>query len=115
MEKGRLLCQGTVLFPHANRTTTVWEQFWGLIGRRKISSDTALCIHRCDQVHTVGVRVPIDCVGCDAQGRVLWSVSLSPRRISPRVSGCAYVWESGAGTLCGRISVGDILEWEPSN
>jgi uncharacterized membrane protein (UPF0127 family) len=101
-----------MLFTRAARTTNVWGRFWGLLGQNTIATDTALCLTKTTQVHTFGMRMPIECAGCDANGRVLWVMALSPWRVSPRHSECVCVWEAGAGTLCTRVQVGDILLWE---
>jgi hypothetical protein len=101
-----------VLFTRALRTGTVWERFWGLLGQKRIAADSALCITQTTQVHTVGMRMSVECAGCDESGRVLWVASLPPWRVSPRHAKCVCVWEAGEGTLCMRVVVGDILVWE---
>jgi len=85
----------------------------GLIGRPSVPAGFALGLVGCDQVHTFGVRFPIDVAYCDREGMVLLAVdALPPNRVSPRARGAVIAWEMPAGTLDGRIKPGDTLRWE---
>ena len=81
----------------------------GLVGRDHVEG--AFVIRPCRQVHTFGMRVPIDAMFCDADGRVLRVVHLPPKRISRPVWSARFVVEAAAGAADRwRIDLGDRLE-----
>jgi len=69
----------------------------GLIGRDRI--DGILVLAPCRQVHTFGMRFPIDVAFVGRGGRVLRVVTMPPRRVSRPVLGSRAVWEGRAGTF----------------
>lgn len=73
------------------------ERMRGLVGRDGIRG--ALLIVRARQVHTFGVRFPIDVAFCDREMVVLRTVRLRPNRISRVVLRARYVLEAEAGTF----------------
>lgn len=86
----------------------------GLLGRTELPRGSALVISRCNAVHTIGMRFPIDILFVDAQGRVRKVVyGLGPRRIafSP---GARLAIEFAAGELPPhRLQVGDRVYLGP--
>ena len=82
----------------------------GWIGRRP-SPGQALILVNARQVHTFGMKVPIDVVFCDARWDVLHVARhLSSKRITKWVRRARYVIELPAGTAQGlergqRLSV----------
>lgn len=89
---------------------TAWERMRGLIGRSALPSGRALWILRCNSVHMLGVRVPLDLVWLDREGRVM----RVDRGVRPglRVRGClgaSSVLEMAAGTA-GGLREGERLE-----
>lgn len=81
----------------------------GLLGRDHVEG--ALVIRPCRQVHTIGMRIPIDAVFCGGDGRVLRIAHLAPRRVSRPVLRSRFVVEAAAGaTDRWRLRVGDVLE-----
>lgn len=81
----------------------------GLLGRDRV--DGALVLRPCRQVHTFGMRVPIDVIWCDGHGHVMRIASLRPWRVSRPVVRARFVIEAaeGAASRWG-IRVGDELE-----
>ena len=80
----------------------------GLIGR-PLGMGEALLILPCRQVHTFGMREPIDVVFCDAAARVVHVIhGLRPRRISPLRWDAAGVIEARAGAAA-DVRPGDRL------
>lgn len=71
----------------------------GLLGRDGI--DGPLVLEPCRQVHTVGMRFPIDVAFCDRAGRVLRVVTLRPGRVSRVVWRARFVVEGPAGAFAG--------------
>ena len=103
-----LVCDGEVLASAevaANRAA----RHRGLIGRDHIEG--ALVIRRCRQVHTFGMRVPIDALFCDRAGRVLRVVHVLPRRVTRPVLRARFVIEAAGGAADRwRVGMGDVLE-----
>jgi uncharacterized membrane protein (UPF0127 family) len=65
------------------------RRFRGLIGRSGLETGEALLFERARQVHTFGMRFPIDVVFCDRDWRVVHVVpGLRPRRIT------RFVWSA---------------------
>lgn len=64
-------------------TCSSFDRMRGLIGR-PLREGEALLIPSCRQVHTFGMRDPIDVIFCDGDFRVVHVVrEMSPRRVSP--------------------------------
>ncbi len=81
----------------------------GLLGRETVEG--ALLIRPCRQVHTFGMRVPIDVAFCDREGRVLRTMTLRPWRISPVVWRSTMALEASAGAFeRWRLREGDRIE-----
>lgn len=69
----------------------------GLRGRDDVSG--ALLIRPCRQVHTLGMRFPIDVAFCAPDGTVLRTVTLRPGRISGVCLRAGFAIEAGAGAF----------------
>jgi uncharacterized membrane protein (UPF0127 family) len=81
----------------------------GLMHRDRF--DGALVLRPCRNVHTAGMRFPIDVAFCDAEGVVLRTTTLPPWRISPIVRRAAFAVEAEAGAFDRwRLTKGDRLE-----
>ena len=84
----------------------------GLMGRTGFEG--VMVFRPCRNVHTFGMRFPIDVAFCDRGGVVLRTCTLPPRRISPLVFRAAMVFEAKAGAFDHwRLQVGDRLETRP--
>jgi uncharacterized protein len=84
----------------ARLARTSGERRRGLIGRERLWPGGALIIPRCRQVHTFGMRFPIDVVFIDRSGSVVRVCrELSPRRLSPFVPRARRAIELEAGTV----------------
>lgn len=71
----------------------------GLLGRDGI--DGVLVLEPCRQVHTIGMRFPIDVAFCDRAGVVLRVVTMRPGRLSRSVWRSRFVLEGPAGAFPG--------------
>jgi uncharacterized membrane protein (UPF0127 family) len=81
----------------------------GLLGRDDL--DGALVLRPCRNVHTFGMRFPIDVAFCDSSGTVLHTCTMTPWRVSRVVPRAAFVVEARAGALDRwRLHAGDKLE-----
>jgi uncharacterized membrane protein (UPF0127 family) len=81
----------------------------GLRGRDVIEG--ALVLRPCRNVHTVGMRFPIDVAFCDRDGIVIRTCSLRPWRLSPVVPRAALAIEAPEGAFeRWKLQLGDKLE-----
>ncbi len=81
----------------------------GLMGRDEFEG--ALVIRPCRQVHTFGMRFPIDVAFCDGVGTVRHLSCLAPRRISRVVWRSAFVIEARTGSFeRWKLRIGDVVE-----
>jgi len=67
----------------------------GLLGRDGI--DGAILFRPGNSVHTLGMRFPIDVAHCDADLRVLRTITMVPHRLGRAVRGTKVVIEAEAG------------------
>ncbi|HEV7524733.1 MAG TPA: DUF192 domain-containing protein [Acidimicrobiia bacterium] len=81
----------------------------GLMGRDDFEG--ALVLRPCRQVHTFGMRFPIDVAFCDRAGVVLHLSCLAPRRMSRVVWRSAFVIEARSGSFeRWKLQLGDLVE-----
>jgi len=81
----------------------------GLMGRDDL--DGVLVLRPCRQVHTFGMRFPIDVAFCDRDGFVLHTCTLPPWRVSKPVLRSHLVIEARAGALDRwKLRPGDVVE-----
>lgn len=87
----------------------------GLLGTDELEAGHALVIERARQVHTVGMRYPIDVCFCDRAWTVVHLVRrMRPWRVTKWVARARYVVEAAAGALDG-VGPGDQLSLEEPN
>jgi uncharacterized membrane protein (UPF0127 family) len=77
--------------------TTRRERRRGLLGRDAIAG--VLVLRPCRQVHTIGMRFPIDVAFCARDGRVLRIVTMREGRVSPIVWRARFAVEAAAGSF----------------
>jgi len=81
----------------------------GLIGREDFEG--ALILRPCRQVHTFGMRFPIDIAFCDRYGFVLHKTTLAPRRVSRVMWRSYFAIEARAGSFeRWKLEAGDVVE-----
>ena len=85
--------------------TTPFRRLRGLLGRDALPDHEALLLAPCRQVHTVGLRFPIDAVFCDADLNVLQVQTLERNRLGRTVRHARCCIERAAGTA-GRHAIG---------
>lgn len=69
----------------------------GLLGRDGFTG--AMVLRPCRQVHTLGMRFPVDVAFCDRAGVVLRVATLAPWRLSRVVWRSGFVIEAAAGAF----------------
>src|SRR4051812_23032087 len=85
------------------------ERTRGLAGRDELEG--ALVLRPCRQVHTFGMRFPIDVAFCDRAGVVLHVSCLAPRRMSRVVWRSAFAIEARSGSFeRWKLQPGDVVE-----
>jgi uncharacterized membrane protein (UPF0127 family) len=83
----------------------------GLIGREHIEG--ALVLRPCRQVHSFGMRFPIDVAFCDRYGFVLHICTMQPRRMSRLVWRSYFAIEARAGSFDRwKLQLGDVVEFK---
>ena len=81
----------------------------GLLGREAV--DGVLVLRPCRQVHTFGMRFPLEVAFCDGSGRVVRISRLARGRISPIVLRARWAIEAQSGTFDRwQLRPGDVLE-----
>jgi uncharacterized membrane protein (UPF0127 family) len=83
----------------------------GLLGRDAEDFTGALVLRSCRQIHTVGMRFPIDVAFCDRDGVVLCAKTVDPWRVTRVAWRSAFVIEAAAGAFDRwQLRPGDKLE-----
>ena len=100
---------GRTLARDATRAEGFLSRLVGWIGR-EIPPGAALGITACRQIHTFGVRAPLDCAYCARDGRTLHIQTLAPNRIGPWVRDTWIVWEAATGAFTPFVRTGDRLQ-----
>jgi uncharacterized membrane protein (UPF0127 family) len=81
----------------------------GLLGRNGFEG--FLVLRPCRQVHTVGMRFPIDVAWCAGDGEILRIAELRPGRVSRVVWRSRFVIEAQAGAFeRWKLAAGDVVE-----
>ena len=109
----RIVCaaDGTPVANEISWARTARERMRGVIGRPPSKPGHALVLDGAHQVHTIGVKHPLDVVFCDDEWNVLHVVrGMRPRRVSRWVSGARYVVELPANCLPPQVTPGTRLE-----
>lgn len=101
--------RGLVLAESLRRATSIRARMRGLLGGPGIEPGEGLLLSPCKQVHTFGMRFPIDVVFCDRTWRVTHVVrGMRPQRVSRVQWRARHAIELSAGTASG-IERGDRL------
>jgi uncharacterized protein len=105
-----LVREGDVL-ASADVARRVRERTVGLLGRDPGSVAGALVLRPCRQIHTLGMRFPIDVAFCDREGVVLRTDTVQPWRVTRVVWRSGFVVEAVAGSFeRWQLRAGDTIE-----
>jgi uncharacterized protein len=100
---------GRVIVADARWARTRRERRRGLIGSPPLPHASGLVIERARQVHTFGMKFPIDVVFCDGMWKIRHIVrGLRPSRVTRLVFKARFVIELPSGAAAG-LKVGDRL------
>jgi uncharacterized membrane protein (UPF0127 family) len=105
------LVRETDVLASAEVARRVRERTVGLLGRDAESMTGALVLRPCRQIHTIGMRFPIDVAFCDRSGVVLRTQTVPPWRVTRVVWRSGFVVEAAAGSFeRWRLQPGDSIE-----
>ncbi|MBK8479796.1 MAG: DUF192 domain-containing protein [Proteobacteria bacterium] len=95
---------------------TSWQRLRGLIGRPPLAAGEALLLRPCAAVHGAWMRVAIDVIFLDAEGRVVGLVApLRPWRQSGFLRGACAALELPVGTVTlSQSAIGDEVVFVPA-
>src|SRR5262252_825597 len=103
------LVRGDDVLAAAEVAVTRKERTRGLTGREEFEG--VLILRPCRQVHTFGMRFPIDVAFCDRYGFVLHAATMVPRRVSKPVWRSYFAIEAPAGSFeRWKLVPGDVVE-----
>ncbi|MEM3486639.1 MAG: DUF192 domain-containing protein [Candidatus Methanomethyliaceae archaeon] len=110
--EGRLFTDDRVVAEKVWLAMDFFSRLRGLLGLKELPPGECLILNPCQQVHTVGMRFPIDVVFLDKEWRVVGIVKdMKPGRISPFFKKAKMAVEFMAGSL-GSISIGQKFTLE---
>jgi hypothetical protein len=97
--------QGTVA-GHVSIAATPFRRMKGWLGRKQAPPGSALVLMPCAQVHTIGMRFPIDAVFCDETLHVVRVRTLVRGRMTWTVKGahCCIELPAGAAAANGLVA-----------
>lgn len=105
------LTRGAVLASEAYLAESRSERRRGLLGSDPLAPGEALVLRPCRQVHTFGMRFPIEVAFVDGSSVVLAVLRMRPGRLSRVAWRAAATVELPAGTLERTITLpGDVLD-----
>ena len=103
------LVRGEEVLAAAEIAETRRQRRRGLLGREEFEG--VLILRPCRQVHSLGMRFPVDVAFCDRDGFVLRTATLAPWRICRPVLRAYFAIEASAGAFDRwKLAVGDIVE-----
>jgi uncharacterized membrane protein (UPF0127 family) len=104
---------GKVVFRDVMTARRMSQRTKGLLGTTVLAEGRALLIPRARQVHTIGMRYPLDLVFCDRSLEVVAvRRNVAPWRVTPIVWRARSVIECASGGAEGIVP-GDALELQP--
>jgi len=103
---------GKIVATRIDRLSSFLHRAVGLLARTTLRPDEGVWITSCRAIHTLGMRVSIDVIFVDNDGRVIRVASnVQPNRFALSCKGAQSVVELGSGALR-EVDVlpGDVLE-----
>ncbi len=103
---------GEALTANAEIADSFFRRFMGLMFRKSVPDDYALCIMPCNQIHMLNMCFAIDAVYLDGSGKVIKiDGNVEPGKVCKAVRNAKSVIELNAGAASGfGIREGDFLE-----
>ena len=105
---------GTIVASEVKWAKSFRDRTKGLMGSGGMEEGVAMVFEPASQIHTFGMRFPLDVVFCDRDWHVLHIVRcMAPARMTRWVWHSRFVLELGGGTLPADVKVGDSLKLIP--
>ena len=94
---------------------TFIKRLKGLLFEKALDEEQGLLITPCNQVHTLGMKFPIDLVYLTNEGEVIHTQSaVAPGAVGPCIRRCGRVLELKEGTVRKkRIAMGQRIAFDP--
>jgi hypothetical protein len=112
---GVVVRSGREIIPQVWRADSAWSRMRGLLGRPQLAANAlqALWLAPCNNVHTIGMRYPLDIVFLDRGGRVLdYCENVSPWRMR-WCRAARHTVEFAPGAVAAlAIEIGELWEWQ---
>lgn len=104
---------GEILFTEVMRARRPKDRVKGLLGTTSFPSGAAIVIEPARQVHTFGMKYPIDVIFCDDEMKVIGVLAaVAPARLTPLRWRARCIIECAAGAASG-VKEGDRLAFQP--
>lgn len=110
MKSAPLKMDNRVLLGNCRIARDFFSRFMGLMGRTSLSDDEAIVFPKCDSIHTFFMRIPIDVVMLDRDGKVVGiDEAMKPWRMMLPRRGVKHIVEMKAfrsrelGIVPGRV------------
>lgn len=95
---------------YANR---FFSRLRGLLGRVPLTSSQGFLLTPCAQVHTFGMKYPLDIIFIDKTGRITKCVpNLKPNRMAASIKAYQALEMCSGQIQAQKIKVGDQLNWQ---
>lgn len=104
---------GEILFTEVIRARRPKDRVKGLLGTTSLPPGTAIVIEPARQIHTFGMKYPIDVIFCDDKMQVIEVLdAVAPARLTPLRWRARCVIECAVGGAS-RVKEGDRLAFQP--
>ena len=102
---------GTVIADHVEAAESLGSRFMGLMFRADLPDGHGLVLRPCSSIHMFFMRIPLDCVFVDKEGKVVRIyAALKPWRMTLPVRGAKACIELPAGTMASAgVTEGDVV------
>jgi hypothetical protein len=99
MENCSILRNNIVLFSEIKLADRFFTRLVGLLKTAGLSENQGLLLKKCNQVHTFGMKFPIDVIFLSKDGDILhMEQEMAPGKISPHVKKAYWVLELKSGS-----------------
>jgi len=110
----RVLKDEMILFNHIRIAESFYEKLVGLLKDKVLDSQQGLLLNGCKQVHTIGMKFPIDVIFLNKEGVILhFENNMLPRQMSKYIKRAFYCLELKSGAIQEHdLKLNDHIEFE---